>query len=393
MHESFRGRRRFTAIDGLVEQSVAGRITRREFCERALGLGLSASAIGALLAACAAAAKKIPAFSPSPLATTLPKQLYLWNWPNYMAPGIKQGFAREYGVEVVEGYYDFSESFEVWVSDSSVRMDLLVLEDYMVHLLGNDGELMPLDLRYIPNAAQVIPKLDDPPFDTWPDGRRYSVPYQWGVIGIGVRTDKVQEPITGWADLWNPAYRGQIQMLNNEREVLGAALKKNGHSLNTLVQSELDQATQDLIAQKPLVRAYDSISPKSAMVKGVPLVQCWSGDVMLARWAGLGPDKLRFVLPQEGYGVWVDNMCINKSARSPYAAHLFMNYLFDPAVNAKLTNWVGYFSPIAAAALLLDKTITALLPSEADLERGEIFNDLGDFQQNYATAWETFKGV
>jgi spermidine/putrescine transport system substrate-binding protein len=208
-----------------------------------------------------------------------------------------------------------------------------------------------------------------------------------------VRTDVVREPITRWADLWDPRYRGQIQMLNDERATIGAALEKNGFSLNTQVQSELDKATSDLIAQKPLVLGYDSIDPKRAMARGAALVHCWSSDVVLARWAKLGPEELRFVLPEEGYGISVDNMCIPKGAASPYAAHLFMNYILDPTVNAKLTNWVGYFSPIATAAPLLDKRIAALVPSDADLARGEIYNDVGAFAQNYSAAWQQVKGA
>jgi spermidine/putrescine transport system substrate-binding protein len=396
MRESLHGRRRSIAIDELVRQSASRKITRRQFCERALGLGLSASAAGALLAACGAAAKKTPVFTPSPMSTALPKKLDFWNWPDYMAPGIKQGFKQKYGVEVVEHSIEYGGAFTDVFYDNNVHfdVDLLVLPDYLVHILGRKGRLVPLDLQYIPNATQVIPKLAHPPFDTWPDGRRYSVPYQWVVTGIGVRREEIQAPITGWADLWNPQYRGQIQMLNDEREDLGAALKKNGFSLNTQVQNELDKATSDLIAQKPLVLGYDSIDPKRAMVRGAGLVHCWSSDVVLARWSGLGPaEKLDFVLPEEGYGIWVDNMCIPKGAASPYAAHLFINYLCDPAVNAKLTNWTGSFSPITSAAPLLDKRIAALVPSVPDLERGEIFNDVGAFAQNYAAAWQSVKGA
>jgi spermidine/putrescine transport system substrate-binding protein len=362
--------------------------TRREFCERALGLGLSASAAGALLAACGAAAKKTPVFTPSPMATTLPTTLHVW-WfrsDNYMTPGIKKEFMEKYGVRVVD-YFDDS-----W-SPAPKNIDLMVVSDYLIPLLADRGFLSPVDPSHIPNAAQVMPKLANPSFDTWPDGRRYSVPYQWTVTGIGVRTDKVPTPITGWTDLWNPAYSQKIQMLNDEREDLGAALKKEGHSLNTLAQSELDLATNDLITQKPLVRVYDSIDPKKAMVKGMALTHCRSSDLILARWAGLSSRALEFVLPAEGYPMSVGNLCISKGTASPYAAHLFMNYMCDPAVSARLTNWTGYFSPIASAAPLLDRRIAALVPSDADLERGEIFNDLGAFAQNYSAAWQAVKGA
>ena len=141
------------------------------------------------------------------------------------------------------------------------------------------------------------------------------------------------------------------------------------------------------------MRRYDSIGPKQAMVDGVPLVHCWSRDAVAARKAGLSREELAFVLPEEGFTVSVENLCIPIGALSPYAAHLFMNYLCDAVVNAKAANGRNYFSAIGAASSLAKEPIANLVPTAVDLERGEIINDVGAFAVNYSDAWGSVKSA
>jgi spermidine/putrescine transport system substrate-binding protein len=117
-----------------------------------------------------------------------------------------------------------------------------------------------------------------------------------------VRLDKVNEPITRWAQLWDPKYKGQINMLNDERETLGAALKLLGYSLNSTNQDELDAATQKLIDQKPLVRQYDSLALQRNIISGVPLCHMRNGNALDAV-DQIGADKVGYVLPEEGYTI------------------------------------------------------------------------------------------
>ena len=109
-------------------------------------------------------------------------------------------------------------------------------------------------------------------------------------------------------------YKGKINLLDDERECLGMALKKLGFSDNTQSQDELDEATQILIEQKPLVSTYDSVNMKRAMVQGQSFVMCWDGDVLMGidTMGGDAQAKklLHYVLPEEGFCVWTDGMGI-----------------------------------------------------------------------------------
>ena len=377
-------------LEGLIGEVKRAGISRRQFVERALGLGFSASAVGVLLAACGDEPKTSE--SPAPMDTTAPEKLFLYNWSNYMTPDIKKGFKAKYGITIVESYFDDNEALLAKLKAGAEGYDVVIPTNYMVQIMVRSKLLLPLNMSYIPNFQYVSEKFAAPSFDTWPDGSKYSVPYQWGTTALGVRTDKVEEPITKWAQLWDSRYDQQINMLNDERDTPGVALRKNGNSINSTSQEELDQATADLIAQKLLVRQYDSLNMKRNLVAGVPLVMTWNGDCMLAMQE-LGEDKVSYVYPDEGFSIWVDNMCNPVGSPSPYAAHLFMDYVCDPKVNADLTNYNQYSSPIPDAEPYIDPFIIDHLPTDEQLANGEFLNDVGQFARNYTEAWAEVKSA
>ena len=377
-------------LEGLVTEVARKRISRRQFIDRALALGLSAGAIGTVLGACGGETESSP--SPGVMDTTKPEKLYLFNWAEYMDPALLKKFEQETGIKVVETYYDDNEALLSKLKAGARGYDLCVPSDYMVTVLYNTGLLLPLDMKYIPNFKYVAPRWQKPAYDPETDGNKYSCPYQFGTTGIGVRIDKVTEPITKWADLWNPAYKGQIEMLNDERDVIGAALLTLGYSLNCRDQGQFDEGVAKAIEQKPLVRAYNSNTTRRDLTAGVPLVQGWTGYVLMA-YDALGPERLDYVLAEEGFCMYMDSIAIPIGAPSPYAAHLFLNFLFDPKNAAQLTNYTWYHTPVPDATQYIDKMVLAFVPTDQELQRGEQLVDLGEFTRNWADGWAKLKSA
>jgi spermidine/putrescine transport system substrate-binding protein len=380
-----------TPLVELTKQLASGGITRREFLYRAAALGLSAPAAAALLAACGSGQSSTTS-SPTALDTALPDKLELFNWSEYMPPGVLKSFQRKYGVRVVESYYDGNEAMYAKLQASATGYDLVVPDNSTVHIMIKSGLIQPLDMSLIPNFKNVAARFQHPDYDPGKNSPEYSVPYQWGTTGIGHRTDIVTEPITKWADLWNPTYKGQIVMMNDERDTLGVGLMVLGYSFNSTKQAELDQAVKKLIAQKPLVKAYDSMNSKRYLISGTPLVQGWNGYVLQA-YDTLGSQKLEYVLPEEGFDLWVGNMAIPVGAPSPYAAHLFLNYLFEPKIAAQIVDYTWYSSPVPAAKPYSNPLIWDFVPSEETMTRAQFIVDVGAFRASYDAAWTEVKSA
>ena len=49
-----------------------------------------------------------------------------------------------------------------------------------------------------------------------------------GVTGIAYNKKYVKDEINSWEDLWNPEYKGKVLLLDDNREMIGMALKKQG---------------------------------------------------------------------------------------------------------------------------------------------------------------------
>jgi len=378
-------------VIGLTREVARGGISRRQFLVRAAALGLSTSAIGTVLAACGTGDEPAPA--ETQIEKVVPEELIFYNWTDYLAPITKKNFEKETGIKLKETYFDDNEALYAKLSAGATGYDVICPSDYMVHVMIMAGMLIPLDMSLIPNFKNVDPKFQKPAFDPETDGRKYSVPYQWGTTGIGVRLDKVAETVTSWQTMWDPKYKGQIIMENEMTETLGAALKLLGYSLNSTSEDELTEAGDKLIEQKPLVAAYDTNNMKRNMTQGTPLVHAWSADVLLVM-DEIGQDKLGYVMPDEGYTVWVDNLAIPKGANSVYGAHLWMNFICDVKNQADLTDFVWYQSPVPAAYDLIESQLLKdNFPTQEQLARGELKNDVGEFNSVYVDTWRRVKSA
>jgi spermidine/putrescine transport system substrate-binding protein len=368
-----------------------GAMTRRQFAARAVALGLSVSAAGGLLAACGGdGGAAVATDAPAAMNTALPDQLTIWNWTGYMSPKVLSGFEAKYGITVVIKPLKSNEAAAKALETEPSQYDVLFSDGSSVASLIANGRVLPLDTALLPNLTNVTaPSLAKPTFDPETDGHKYTTPYMFGTVGFAVRIDVDRDPVDSWATLFDPANAGKVGMIQLTRELLGAGLFSLGHSPNTTDQAELDEATQALIRQKKLyAKGIDMTAPAKVITGGNPYTHCWDGDAISAI-NKVGLDKVKYVLPQDGYVVWSDALCIPKKAANPYAAHLFLDYLLAPENAAACANFTGYQPAVSAADPLIKSTVQrALRPTDDVIAKGVFIEDLGDFNAQYEAAFD-----
>jgi spermidine/putrescine transport system substrate-binding protein len=186
----------------------------------------------------------------------------------------------------------------------------------------------------------------------------------YGITGIAYNASEFPDGIDSWAALLDPAqvsqFEGRFSMLDDERETPAAALKWLGSSLNETDPAVLQQAQDVLIAQKPFLAAYNSSDVNRKLASGeYALAHAWNGMAMQAR-NGLGDEfsgnpDIRFVIPQEGGMIWMDNMAILADSPNAYTAHVFMDFLMRPEIAAQNAEYVGYLTPNVEAVPLLSQ--------------------------------------
>ena len=320
--------------------------------------------------------------------------LFFYNWSDYMDPELIEKFEEQYGVTVTEDFYDSNEAMQPIVSAGRSGYDVIVPSDYMVSIMVEEGTLMPLNKDAIPNYANLADEFRSGlPYD--PDGA-FIAPYQFGTTGLGVNFNVVGEDAPrSWGLVFDPeisaAYGGQITLLNDPRETLGAALKYLGYSLNTTDEAQLTEAKELVADAVSRIAAFDSDQYSNLLVSGETVVAHGYSGNLINNVDDL--DGFEYFVPDEGGTIWIDNMGIVFDAPHPCTAHTFINFMLDAENGAQLTEWVLYGSPNGAALEFLPEELAndeRLFPS--DTSAYEVIVDTGDFEINFSDAFSEAKG-
>lgn len=324
----------------------------------------------------------------------LEDQLNIFQWADYWPDGTVQDFEQAYGVSVnVSNYASNEEMFNKLKAGGTGQYDLIFPSDYMINVLVEQGMVQQIDEGKIPNIDNLSDQFTGTPYD--PDPGTHSVPYQWGTSGIGYNTNMLEGDVTinSWDAMWNEQWSGQMTMLNDMRETIGAALKRLGYSLNTEDEAEIEEAKEMLINQKSLLSNYDSLNFDTNLInEQASPVHGWSGGIFQAYWETYsdGSSPINYVVPDEGSVVWVDNGAVTQEAQNPNAAHAFMNYYLNAQVGAAITNWTYYGSPNQAAEEHISEDILnneSIYPDDETMNQLEYIRNIGQATQTYSQAW------
>lgn len=393
-------------LSAYLKRMAQTRVNRRGFLAAS---GLSASA--AFLAACGggtassaptAAPTTAPASAAAPSASVAPtvapsvaigKDLFMYNWSDYVAKENIDAFKATYGVDNFT-YDTFASNDELLTKlqgGATGQWDVSAPTAEFVPGMRDQGFLEKLDMSRIPNAQYI-----DPAFKNlwWDPTNEWQLPKDWGTTGIAVRTKYVKEPVTTWKEFLDiaPKYSGRIVVVDSPGDVFVAPLKAMGHSLNSTDPAELEEARQLLLALAPHVLALDSDQYAKKLEKEAVLGLVWTGNVLPMRDKPETADTV-YNIPADGTLFWLDTWVILKDAPHLDAAYAFLNFIHDPEVQAKETNFNYYASPNDAAKKFVDPKILndpAVYVPDDVLAKLEGAKDLSRDPTRIAI-WEEFK--
>lgn len=316
----------------------------------------------------------------------------VYNWYDYMDESVFDMFTAETGIKVNKMYFTTNEDMMVQVRVSPGAYDLVFPSDYCVERMIAEGLISELNFDNIPNSKYTSQWLMNPGYD--PDNK-YSVPFMWGTVGILYNTKMVDEPVDSWGILWNEKYANNIFMMDSLRDTMGITLKYQGYSLNTRNLVELKAATDKLVQQKKLVKAYGVDEIKDKMAAGeAALAVMWSGDALYAMELN---EDLAYAVPKEGSNIWVDPMVIPATAKNKENAEKLIDFLCRPEIAKMNCEYIWYSSPNSAAIELMGEDYTAnstINPAQDVIERCEWFHDIPDtFLTVYNTLWGQVKNA
>lgn len=387
---------------------------RRSVSRRTLlASGAGMAGVGALLAACGTGGT--PAAGPGSsdgedLSDT--EKLVRWaNWTLYLDyddetqsyPTLER-FTEETGIEVTyaEDIDDndtyFGKVQGQLANGQDIGQDIITLTDWMAARVIRLGYTRELDKANIPNAANLLPALQDVSFDP---RRANSLTWQSGFAGIAWNKEAVPGGLRTVSDLWDPALKGRVEVLSEMRDTVGLLMMEGGTSVEgDWGDDEFFTALDVLEAQiaSGQIRQVKGNSYAEDLVSGDALaVICWSGDITMLNFEN--GDKWEFMLPEAGGTLWSDNLMIPVGARHQKNAETLMNFYYDPVVAAEVAAYVNYISPVVGAREAMEQFDPSLVenqlifPSDETLARAHVFRALtAEEETRYSDAFQTVIG-
>jgi spermidine/putrescine-binding protein len=336
----------------------------------------------------------------------LAAELSVYNWDDYIDEQVLRDYEEEFGVRIIYDTYASNEDLLAKLQAGATGYDVIFPSDYMAGQMVELGLLAPIDAESLPNFANIGAAYRDAPYDP---GNAHCVPYQWGTTGLAYRSGV--EPFAtstpdSWAYLFEPELLEEysqdgVNVLDDQRELLAAALFYLGYSPNSTERSELEAARDLILRAKPYYKTFNASDYFTTLMPSDEIIfsHAWSGDVAAAYWntfdEATGSGNWFYAIPTEGAVRWQDNICIPASSQRQATALHFMNYLMRPEVAAAVTNFTYYASPNEAAREFIEPEILedpGIYPPPEVMAKLEFLRNVGDAVFLYDEMWTAIKG-
>lgn len=314
-------------------------------------------------------------------------ELRIYHWNDYIADETVARFEKQCKCKVVMDYFGDNEELVAKLAAGAKGYDIYVPTMNYVPGMVKAGWLQPLDHSKLPNFKNDLPQYLNTEFDP---GNRYSAPYAMSITMLGYNDAKIKAlgvPVDSWATIFDPKIleklKGRITVLDSQNELMAAALKYLGYSVNDRDPKHWEEAKKVIIRAKPYWAAFMAQGYIKELASGnIWLVHGYSVDIFQADQGAQEAKqkfRVRFGLPKEGAVLALDAMVIAKNAPRPDLAHQFINFMMDGRNAAELTNIIGSLNPNKDALKYIKpeiKEIKAIFPDEAMAAKLEMLKDM-----------------
>ena len=318
--------------------------------------------------------------------------LHLYNWNQYIAPETVQRFEKACACKVTQTYFSDNEELLAKLAAGAKGYDVMVPTSNYVQGMAKAGWLQPIDKSKVPNLKNIMPAYLNTPFDP---GNKYSVPYAYTITMIGYNEQKMKElglSIDSWAAIFDPKrlekVKGRVTVLDSQSELMAAALKYLGYSVNDRDPKHWQEAKNVILKAKPYWAAFKASGYIEQLAAGnIWMVHGYSNDIYQA---DLGAQeakqkfRIKHAMPKEGAVLALDAMVVHKNAPRSDLAHRFIDFMLEGQNSADLTNMIGSGNPNSAAMQFIKpeiKAMSAIFPDPETAKKLEMLTDLNTQQR------------
>ena len=305
-------------------------------------------------------------------ATNAQPVVNVCSWGEYIDEDLITRFEEETGIIVNYQTAESNEALYSLLKSGAGDYDVVVPSDYMISQLIEEDMLAELDYSQIPNFEKIDRRFRNLPYD--PENR-YTVPYSWGTLGLIYNANMVDEEPDSWGALYDDQYAGDVLLINNSRDALGAALLHLGYSVNTTDAGQIREAfgliagasRRGVFQGKVMDQVFQKMEGGNAAI-----ATYYAGDYLSMLDNQADGVDLRYVIPEEGANWFVDAMCVLKDAPHYDEAMAWINFIASTEANLANMDYIWYASPNTEALEQYPAYYEELYGEELDPELYEI---------------------
>jgi spermidine/putrescine transport system substrate-binding protein len=313
-------------------------------------------------------------------------ELTVSNWPGYIDPG-KDGSVAEFEEETgasVKYIEDINSNIQFFGKmqplldkGESGGRDIIVVTDWMAKRMYDLGYLQEINPDDIPTVLDNLAPQFQSEGSYDPD-HKFSIPWQGGMTGIWVIKGQADD-VTSVNDLLDPKYKGKVTVLDEMRDTVPLVMRADGVDMANATKEDWLAAIDKIGAaidsgqiRKVTGNEYTEDLTSGNVVASVG----WSGDGYL-----IGRDDVEWRRPDEGCNLWFDMMAIPAGAPNTAAALEFMNFTYEPEVQADIAEFVNYVTPVAGVKEILAKRDPKLAENPLIFPDDQFVADCFPFQE------------
>jgi len=278
-----------------------------------------------------------------------------YTWSDYVAPDTIQKFEAEYGIKVNMDIYSAGSVVDVKLLTGNSGYDVVIHSNQYSSRLAPIGIYEKLDFSRLPNVEHLDPEIMER-INVFEAVEEYMLPYFWGNTGYSWNVDMVRErlpdhPMDSIDVLFDPDVISKVAdcgvaLTDDATDMFPMMLAYLGRDPNGVDDESLAAAEAQFARIRPYVRYFSNEKMLIDMPnKEICVYMSWSGDyasaVAAAREANIDID-IRYTVPKEGSGLWIDGVYMLADAKHKDNAYTFINFLMRPDIAADIANEVHY---------------------------------------------------
>src|SRR5579872_6276382 len=204
--------------------------------------------LAAALAACGGGSQSTHRSGSSAGSQPEEKVLNVYNWSDYIEPGVLEDFHKQTGIKINYDVFDTNEVLETKLLAGHTNYDVVVPSGPFLERQIKVGIYRKLDKSQLPNLQNLDPQVEQSAA-LYDPGNQYAVDYMWITSGPGYNLAKIKErmpdaPLDSWRMLYDPAVVAKfkdcgVTILDAPTEVIGTVLLYLGKDPNSQSPEDL----------------------------------------------------------------------------------------------------------------------------------------------------------